>query len=51
MPIGWWLPFPVDWRGPTITLSWTRGPIGVLERIRFALDPTPEAEQFYFGEI
>jgi hypothetical protein len=35
-----------DWPGP-IVLGWK----GCLERLRFALDPTPGEERFYFGEI
>jgi len=34
-----------DWPGP-IVLGWK----GCLERLRFALDPTPGEEQFYFGQ-
>jgi len=33
-----------DWPGP-IVLGWK----GCLERLRFALDPTPGVERFYFG--
>jgi hypothetical protein len=35
-----------DWPGPLV-LGWK----GCLERLRFALDPTPEEEWFYFGPI
>jgi hypothetical protein len=35
-----------DWPGPAV-LGWK----GCLERIRFALDPTPGEEWFYFGPI
>ena len=35
-----------DWSGPAV-LGWK----GCLERLRFALDPTPGEEWFYFGPI
>jgi hypothetical protein len=35
-----------DWPGPVV-LGWK----GCLERLRFALDPTPGAVRFYFGEL
>jgi hypothetical protein len=35
-----------DWPGPAV-LGWK----GCLERLRFALDPTPGEEWFYFGPI
>jgi hypothetical protein len=35
-----------DWPGPVV-LGWK----GCLERVRFALDPSPGAEQFYFGTV
>ena len=35
-----------DWPGPLV-IGWK----GCLERMRFALDPSPEVEQFYFGPL
>jgi len=35
-----------DWPGPVV-IGWK----GCLERLRFALDPTPGEDRFYFGEI
>ena len=40
-----WLVIP-DWPGPPV-IGWG----GCLERLRFALDPTPGEECFYFGPI